>query len=196
MSADSSPYSTLLEKIAALGAKQDERFGDQLQCKKGCFSCCRPPDSFFQVEAAVLEQAVAQVAPSVQKMIEGKLADYVAGARELCPLLDEEEGGCQVYDARPSICRTHGYALWFRSATSDEDADHESDEPNRAEALSWCELNFQTRQPTKEIAFDVERLNAMLSLMTQLQWGDQPPRRSLVEIIQAGLSTTADGAET
>lgn len=164
-------YQTLIEKIENLGQQQQQEYHDQIRCQKGCFSCCHPPDSLFQIEADTLEQAVATLDQEQKQRIQTRLSAYAADPSLLCPLL--EEGQCVVYTDRPTICRTQGYALWFNTDTTS--------------TLSWCPLNFTERQPQKQLAFDIERLNTMLSLITQLGWPQQPPRRNLVEIIASGL---------
>ncbi len=178
MSTRDKAYRTLLEKIEDLGARQKQTFGDQIRCGAGCFECCHPPDSLFQVEAEPLEEAVRELPSDTQERVAARLSTYEADSSQRCPLL--EEGKCLVYHARPSICRTQGYALWMKESSPDED-----DEPTGT--LSWCKLNFTERQANRDLAFDVERLSTMLSLVTQLGWPNQPPRRSLVEILQSAL---------
>ncbi|MEM1010329.1 MAG: hypothetical protein AAGJ35_15155, partial [Myxococcota bacterium] len=56
-------YKELLQKIAGLAQKQNEAYGDQIRCGKGCFSCCIPPESLFQVEAQRVEKAVQHLPP-------------------------------------------------------------------------------------------------------------------------------------
>lgn len=184
-SASHGQYQALLEKIESLGQRQHEAFGSQIRCKVGCYSCCKPPDSFFQVEAETLQAAISNLPSEEFEPITVQLDAYIRGERELCPLLNEDkQGACRVYDARPTICRTHGFAIWLRNGLDEDEA--QDIEPS--ERVSWCELNFTEEQPTREIAFDVERLNMMLSLITQLGWKEQPPRKALVDIIQEGLA--------
>jgi Fe-S-cluster containining protein len=196
------PYDTLLEKIATLGQRQLDTFGEQIKCKAGCYSCCRPPDSLFQVEAETLLQGVSLLSESDRAIVTSQLQAYEQHQRELCPLLDVERGGlCLVYTSRPAICRTHGFAMWFRNTEEASDNTEESEETDVSEdtsptgSFSWCELNFTEVQPTKDDAFDGERLNVMLSLITQLGWPQQPARRPLVETIRAGLATTTGEGE-
>lgn len=172
MSHPQQSYQILLQKIRDLGQQQDQIYRDQLHCQKGCFACCHPPDSLFQVEAETLVEGIAQLEPAQKQRIRERLTQYRQDSSLLCPLL--EEGACTVYKNRPSICRTQGYALWLKSEVA---------------SLSWCPLNFLDAEPEQRWAFDVERLNAMLSLITRLGWPDQPPRRELVEIIESGLAS-------
>lgn len=176
-------YQALLEKIQDLGQRQDDAFGDQIRCGAGCFACCHPPDSLFQVEAETLEQAVRELPTEMKARIQERLTEYKADPSLLCPLL--EDGKCTVYHARPSICRTQGYALFFKDTTPSQD-----DAPSKGD-LSWCELNFTEQQPGRDLAFDVERLNTMLSLVTQLGWPNQPARRFLVETLQQAIESAS-----
>ncbi|MCB9643769.1 MAG: YkgJ family cysteine cluster protein [Myxococcales bacterium] len=166
-------YRDLLAKIEMLAAKQRGLYGDQIRCKVGCFSCCRPPETLFRVESELLGDAVAALGEDAKQRTRERLADYRAGQRELCPLL--EEGGCQVYDARPVICRTHGYGVMLQD---DEGA-----------FLSWCELNFDEIAPSADVAFNVEHLNTVLSVMTRMGWPDEVARPTWGEVLEGALGT-------
>jgi Fe-S-cluster containining protein len=168
-------YRALLDKIAALGAKQHAAYGEQIRCRVGCFSCCRPPDTLFAIEAQIVADAVRALSPATKEGIRQRLADYEAGERELCPLL--EDGRCQIYEARPVICRTHGYAMRLR----DDEGDF----------LSWCELNFDAIAPDPAMAFDVEHLNTVLSVITRLGWPPEEARQALTEILHDALSSSS-----
>lgn len=185
-------YQNLLEKIADLGRRQDKAYDEHILCRSGCSHCCVPPETLFQVEAQQLEEGIARLDPKQQAATRERLDAYATGQRLFCPLLDQER--CTVYEARPAICRTQGYALWFREPAPQDPITNnpqppETISPNDNEGhFSWCALNFTEETPTKDLAFDVERLNAMLSLITQMAWPNQSPRRTLLEIIESGLT--------
>lgn len=164
-------YQQLLQKVKAVTDRQDVVYTEQMVCKAGCDACCRPPASFFLPEADILEKAIQTLPHDEKQAIHERLASYQGLPDEKCPLLKNKQ--CTVYEARPLICRSHGYALWH----SDESS------------FSWCDLNFLAEAPTREYALDIERTNAMLSLITQLGWPKQEGRRALVEIISSGLSS-------
>lgn len=168
-------YQELLKKIKSLGEQQHLQYNQQIRCRSGCHQCCHPPDSLFQIEADALSQGISSLSVEQKVKISERLDVYEKDSTRLCPLLEDER--CQVYDSRPSICRTQGYALWLRDVEDREKGE-----------LSWCELNFTEETPTLDEAFDVERLNTMLSLLTQINYPNQPPRRRLVSIIRQALS--------
>lgn len=169
-------YTTLLGKIDDLSSRQHETFGEEIRCQKGCDSCCRPPDSLFLIEVETLQKGLRGLHEDARVLVKQQLEAYKTNVREMCPML--HEGGCMVYEARPSICRTHGYAIFWREE----------------EKLSWCPLNFTDVTPEKDDAFDIERLNQMLSLVTQLSWPSEEARRDLVEVIEEALGE-AEGME-
>jgi len=174
-------YQTLLDKIEELGRRQKARFGEQIRCRRGCYACCHPPDSLFRIEGEALQRVVAALPAGVHALVAAQLDAYEAGQRLLCPLLDEDDDGrCLAYDGRPAICRTQGHALWLRH---DEDAAAQTGADG---AMSWCELNFTEETPTRDDAFDVERLNVMMSLITQLSTQDAP-RVGLVPLLREAL---------
>ena len=162
-------YRALLGKIKEQEEKQLSIYSQEIQCRLGCDSCCRPPDSLFLIEAKNLEEGISKIDKKHKDIIQLQLEEYQAKERELCPILFE--GRCLSYENRPSICRTHGYAVWI----------------GEEEKLSWCPLNFQGEKPKKEMAFDIDRLNQMMALITKLAYPDEEGRRPLVEVIRQGL---------
>ena len=166
-------YQRLLVKIEDLVQRQEETYQEDIRCQLGCDSCCRPPDTVFIPEAEIMKEAIRGLSFEQKDRIHKRFTAYSNQEDEMCPLL--ENGGCSIYEARPVICRTHGYAGWLRG---EEGEDGE---------ISWCPLNFTEQKPTKDLAFDIERLNVMLSLIARLGWPEHPGRCSLEEVITEGL---------
>lgn len=183
MSAARQHYETLLHKIDDLSQRQLNEYGTEITCKVGCFDCCRPPDSLFRVEVEPLQEAIRALSPQQKQEVEERLQAYEASERELCPLL--ENGSCSIYEGRPVICRTQGFALWLRQESQESG---ESEDIPAEGLMNWCSYNFQQKQPTKEDAFDVQRLNVMLSLMTSLHWPPAEARKDLVAVIREALN--------
>lgn len=83
-------------------------------CRRGCDLCCRrlaEVPRFGREEWALLRDAIAELPPDVRAGVDARL-DALAehrGGHVVCPLLDEREGACLVYAARPGACRTYGY---------------------------------------------------------------------------------------
>jgi Fe-S-cluster containining protein len=92
-----------------------------------------------------------------------KLFDEFAND-EVCPVLDPETGLCELYDARPIVCRTFG-------------------PPVRSEdGLGVCELCFQGAMPEEiagcEMVADPEDLEA--EVLGSLQASDRPRGQTIV----------------
>lgn len=94
---------------------------NHMACKKGCDLCCLDFD-VFPIELAAIKQQIEEEYPAVlnQKVEEG------AGGK--CAYLKDH--ACTIYNARPIICRTHGFPLLNMNETGDQ------------WELSFCELNF------------------------------------------------------
>jgi len=104
--------SELSDKLSALHKKE-------MACKKGCSSCCMNfqvlPVEYFSILNQLKENPPQQL----------KELDVEA---EDCSFLTEDV--CQMYEARPIICRTHGLPLLFMNEEGD------------AWELSACPMNF------------------------------------------------------
>lgn len=102
---------TLSQRLDALSARGAAAFGARLTCRHACTGCCQREVSVFPVEAERLRRALAQ----------SPLADPRPAAMG-CPMLGPD-GGCRVYAARPSICRSHGLPIRFRADAGGEARD-------------------------------------------------------------------------
>lgn len=117
------------------------RYDEQIACRLGCDKCCVAGLTLVLVEAVVLGRALG---------IEDERVLLQAGqpphaSEGPCALLDPD-GRCRAYRARPLICRTQGIPLAY---------------PDTA-ALSCCELNFQSLEPHRSAALDMENLETAL----------------------------------
>jgi hypothetical protein len=113
------------EHFAALVAQADaffervfRRVGDRMRCTAGCSSCCSGGLSVTAIEAAAIREHLSGCEPVVINPGPG------------CAALDGE-GRCQIYAARPLLCRTHGVPLKAPVARG-----------RRLPVISSCELNF------------------------------------------------------
>lgn len=125
------------EAVAAATAKAS----GELRCSRGCDRCCAPGLSVLPVEAERIARFLDE------REVEG-------GVRaDRCVFLDRT-GACQVYAARPVLCRTHGLALRTREA------------PGRGlrilDDVSFCELNYTNRSPTPAETLDADRVWALV----------------------------------
>lgn len=98
----------LFAKLDAFFAQAEQHHGPAITCKAGCDDCCRRRFSVTSVEAAVLLEAIDQLPIETRHAIR----DRASRDESACPLL-AENGQCEVYAARPAICRTHGLPIRF-----------------------------------------------------------------------------------
>ncbi len=92
-----------------------------MACKKGCDLCCLDFD-VFPVEPAAIKEQIETEYPDIlnDKSIETK--------EGTCAYLHNH--ACSIYNARPLICRTHGFPLVNMNEAGDQ------------WELSFCHLNF------------------------------------------------------
>lgn len=103
-----------------------ERNSDQIQCRAGCSSCCRPDLTVGVVEAASIRNALNQ---NPTKLLEiEKLVRENPHQGNRCGFLTAK-GECSIYEFRPIMCRAFGVPL---SYTLDD----------ITESRGVCELNF------------------------------------------------------
>lgn len=114
-------YLELRNEIDAQTRQFDLLHKEHMVCKKGCDKCCLDFD-VFPIEYEAIKQQIKNEYP--------ELIDNLAQTenKERCAFL--KAGQCSIYNARPIICRTHGYPL----INMNDDGDQWE--------LSFCELNF------------------------------------------------------
>ena len=143
------------EEVQALVKREFDRnlevFGERIQCRRGCCSCCYQLFEITPVEAAYLarwlkslpEEEQADLRARAKRyreararllekwggnrnlvQIEGKLPGE--GLRLACPALGYD-GACRVYEARPLVCRKYGMPIY---------------NPEHPDRLGACELNL------------------------------------------------------
>ncbi|WP_321492639.1 YkgJ family cysteine cluster protein [uncultured Desulfobacter sp.] len=140
----------LLKNYMELISRVDEhiqRLGkihqDRLACKKGCDDCCRHL-SLFPVEAFALSRAFDRLDAPCRAKVLGQAKQTDAQ----CPLLVDHV--CMVYEARPIICRTHGYPLYM--------------EKEGKAMVDFCPKNFRgVKKLDHSDMLDLDRMNTLLS---------------------------------
>lgn len=108
-------YSTLDSHIHAIEEKNKSR----INCKKGCFSCCKDDLEVFGIEAANIKINHREFLSNEKS--------YTIG---MCAFLNEE-GACRIYESRPFVCRTHGVPISYL----------QNDEEGEFELRDICPLN-------------------------------------------------------
>jgi uncharacterized protein len=121
----------VVDKVDATVSSMSETLAPHLSCRRGCSSCCVDGLTVLPVEAARITEHL------------NNTEQHIAPHPTACAFLDSS-GACQIYEARPVLCRTHGLPLL---AGSD---------------VTVCELNFTTRAPTAAESIDATRLQSLL----------------------------------
>ena len=152
-------YRQLIAKVDAHVAGVVAACADQLACRPGCSSCCRHL-TVTAVEAFALGKALLEHPADEAARLRELAAETEGG--EACPLL--AGGLCQLYAARPLICRTHGLPLLV--------------EDEAGQRVDFCPLNFTgTESLPAGLVLDLEKLNTLLALIN---------RRFLEALAEAG----------
>ena len=143
-------YQALVARVDELCRQVGADWGAHIVCRLGCDSCCRHLN-LFPVEAAALSAALHALPPA--KVAELQARARCAASDDPCPLL--VAGSCQLYAARPLICRTHGLPLLIKGADGPQ--------------VDYCPKNFAgvTSLPAAAV-IDLERLNSALVAINQL----------------------------
>jgi len=139
-------YDNLLKRVDTHIKKVEKNYSDEIVCKKGCDTCCRFLN-VFPVEAFALSAAFLGMNKSCQKIVMAGLED-----KTNCPLLINNK--CVLYEARPIICRTHGYPLYF--------------EKDGETLVDFCPKNFKgVTSFTRDALFDLDQLNRLLAAINK-----------------------------
>lgn len=164
-------YRDLVARVDELCRRILMEYGETVFCREGCDGCCRHI-SLFAVEAVALAGALSAL-PARQGARIRKMARTASGAAA-CPLL--ENGRCLLYEARPIICRTHGFPL-----LADREGEREID---------FCPKNFRgiTSFPA-EAVLNLDLLNTTLAAINAVfiaSRGDcTPPDQERISIAEA-----------
>jgi len=143
-------YRQLVAKVDDLCARIEEKYREQIVCRKGCDDCCRHL-SLFWVEGVALALALEELPDEEAEHLRQRARQATPDGP--CPLL--ENGQCLLYQARPIICRTHGLPL----------LGHRDGE----RFIDCCPENFKGLDSLPATAvIDLELLNTTLATITGL----------------------------
>ena len=125
----------LTAKIDGFFARVEARHGDDMRCQTGCSDCCHVRLSITEVEATDIRTSLAtrRIDPNQ--------------APDRCAALDDR-GRCQIYDARPVVCRSHGVPIRLR-----EDS---------LPVVRNCFRNFTHTEPAADCVLDQETLSTLV----------------------------------
>jgi Fe-S-cluster containining protein len=122
-----------------------DRFGERIQCRRGCSMCCSQMFAILPLEAARVADAVRSLPAALRQRVVARARAYVEAARRMglrgphpgdpirprqrvrlpCPALEGD--ACTIYEGRPLICRKWGIPIY---------------DPAKPNQLQSCELNF------------------------------------------------------
>ncbi|MCO5142176.1 MAG: YkgJ family cysteine cluster protein [Oligoflexia bacterium] len=97
-------YENFLKKIDETTHKINPEITQNLNCQRGCSSCCRSEIQVNKIEKEYIKKYLNQN-PLIQQKI-----SLSQKQKNKCSFLLEDES-CSIYEARPVICRTHGYPI-------------------------------------------------------------------------------------
>jgi uncharacterized protein len=133
------------ERVEGRARATREAFGGRWPCARGCDHCCRSLPHLPEVTepewtriADGIDALPEQVRLGVLRRVHEEEGREGPRRNVVCPMLDEVEGACLVYEARPVACRTYGFyterdASLACSIVMSAVADHEA----RDEAMMW-----------------------------------------------------------
>ena len=125
----------LHERIDQFFRKATTEHPSAFQCAPGCTACCHVDLSVLPVEAARVRTAFRALLDPAR----GSAADRARDGHH-CAMLDDD-GRCVVYEARPSICRSHGLAVLVDGR------------------IDVCPKNYRGVTPRRPHVLDLETLN-------------------------------------
>jgi hypothetical protein len=169
-------YRALLAKVDGFFARVHGRYGAQMKCAEGCSECCGVQLTLSPVEAEALREHLATLPESVRARLAARAValEHAAGP---CPALDAN-GRCDVYEARPLICRTHGVPMRTPRAASLPVLDER-------DGLAVCHLNFEG-MPLDEVDADcvlaLESIDALLGVVNARAVGEGEERLARIPI--------------
>jgi Fe-S-cluster containining protein len=185
-------YQHLQARVDALGQSIRQRYPTQITCHAGCDGCCYQQFTVFPVEAHHLAQAVTALTPQARQRLLARLQPRdpwrIIATAAPCVLL--EHGCCSLYEARPLICRIHGFPI---SSTMIERPD--------GGQRDCCPLNFPD-VPLQDIVlpaiYNLDLVNQTLAAINHLfvQEHQLPDQRVTIRqaVLAALTPTTASEA--
>ena len=133
----------LTAKVDAFFDRVHDRHGNDMQCSTGCSDCCHVRLTITTVEAAAIRALGRRVTPNPDPA--------------KCAALDAA-GRCQIYEARPIVCRSHGAPIRMRI--------------DSLPVIQSCFRNFQHGEPAADCVIDQATLSAMVLAVDRDAGGD------------------------
>ena len=136
---------------------------EAMRCASGCDQCCHVELSLSAIEAMQVRDHL-EANPEIADSLQSRQA--VAGR---CRMLSER-GQCDIYEARPLVCRSQGLPLLYPHGIIPVEAimgrglDKSGGSPGD---ITWCPLNFQnpSSAPIRSEVLDAATIDKMHSLI-------------------------------
>jgi Fe-S-cluster containining protein len=146
---------TLEKQVQPLVAE----YREQMQCRKGCSSCCRDGFTIRTVEAMYLFKGLMESSPETLMTAVSQLSNPAKqeDGHNCCPLLIE--GACSVYAHRPVLCRAYGLIVKLRHK------------------IATCPLNFEDALQGQIKVFDLVPYYDLLDELSNRMWQEMPELR-------------------
>ncbi len=135
----------LTRKVDAFFDRVAERHGTDMQCQTGCADCCHVRLTITHVEAAAIRAHIAAWPADRRHRLAAIEPGPEAGTR--CAALGADDR-CQIYDARPLVCRSHGVPIRLRRGA--------------LPVVEACHRNFTHTTPDADCVLDQATLSATL----------------------------------
>ena len=106
--------SELIRIVDAALAEAGRKSGTWLVCRRGCCDCCLGPFEITMLDARRLRLGFAALGErdaARARAVRSRAERWSGGDDEPCPALDPATGACELYEARPMICRVFGPAV-------------------------------------------------------------------------------------
>jgi uncharacterized protein len=170
-----SRYHELTAKVDGFFARVEGRHGGDMQCATGCSDCCHVRLTVTSAEAAQIRTLLGAMAPA-------RRAELVPnGAHpDRCAALSAA-GRCQIYEARPFVCRTHGAPIRMTPVSLPVIA-------SPAVSIESCFRNFTSTTPDPDCVLDQTTLSALTLAVDRAEGGDGS-RIDLAELLAELLAS-------
>lgn len=156
MNVELNRYRDFLIKVDEKFSEIQVRQGFRMKCASGCQSCCVPDLTVFRIEKENISAHIRATPGLAERLDELERGDPHQGTR--CRFLNQA-GRCEVYDARPLVCRSHGAPLFSKAGAGTRPL------------LDACPLNFAELKNLAELPpqdfINLDTINAVLAALNQ-----------------------------